>query len=128
MHLLLTICSADKDPSPEPLPAWKRYRSTRISELYRRSHREGLPLYILSGKLGLVAAEDMIPFYDHRLTMGEVAGLGATLAQRLQDLQASEVTFVARSRETPGWSPYWDVVERACETVTGVRLIHENLS
>jgi hypothetical protein len=63
-HIICTICCRDKDPSPELIPAVRRYRSKRIARAAALARKAGLPLVILSGKLGPVWADEPIPYYD----------------------------------------------------------------
>ncbi len=63
-RIVCTICCGKKDPSPGLIPALRRYRSRRIARAAALARRAGLPLAILSGKLGPVWADEPIPHYD----------------------------------------------------------------
>lgn len=81
----------------------------------------GLPLLILSGRLGLVAAGEPIPWYDEALTRERVPALVPLLVDQLHRRGATGLVFFALPRETPGWRPYHHALELACRR-SGVEL------
>lgn len=114
MEYLCTTCSRRKRRDPGPLPAARRYLSRRIRAVERESRRQGRPLLILSGRYGLLEAEEKIPWYDEALTGEAVEALAVTVSRQLAGLGATSIAFHARPRDTPGWAPYHEVLERAC--------------
>lgn len=76
---------------------------------------------MLSGKFGVLDSEEQIPWYDHALDSGEVESLAHKVAGQLADRAVTSLVFYARPSSTPGWSPYFAVLEAACRE-TGVRL------
>lgn len=114
--LLVTYCAADKDPDPAPLPAARRYRSTRIAAVAELAARQGAGFRILSGRFGLLAPETPVPWYDHLLCEAEVAGLARGVAARLREEAPDSVVFVTRTpAEDPQAAPYRACCEGACE-------------
>jgi len=121
MHILLTTCCKEKDPAPGNLPAMKRYLSKRISDVYDESIKQTLPMRILSGKFGLLTPDDTIPNYDHPLSLMEVPILLPRILDQLSQDSISAITFYAHPRTTPGWEPYYQVIEQSCLSL-GVEL------
>lgn len=114
MHVLLTTCTARKHPDPAPMPAVQRYRDPRIEHARTLAHDAGLPLYILSGVYGLLAAGDVVPWYDHALQPEEVPAGAHVLACALEAAGITRITAVLEHRNTPGWAPYHAVLEQGC--------------
>lgn len=103
----VTYCSARKRPDPGLLPARWRYDSERIREVERRAAAEGAPLLILSGRFGLLAGEEQVPWYDHLLVEGEVPDLAARVAAGFRALGVREVVwFSVGAPQDPRLAPY----------------------
>jgi hypothetical protein len=111
MKVVMTVCSREKDRATEDLPAYARYTSKRVSDARAVANSKGLPFFILSGKYGLVAENDTIPYYDHLLTQDEVVGMATLVANQNQDIRITEIEFHARPRKGD-WAPYYKVIER----------------
>lgn len=126
MQAFCTICSKDKDHTTGLLPAYQRYVSGRIRHAVSQSQSRGLPLFFLSGEFGLIPGREQIPDYDHLLDETEVAGLVKKVAGQLKAQKISKLFFLAKIRETPGWEPYYRLIERACRQA-GVELRVENI-
>jgi hypothetical protein len=114
MRYVCTICSRRKRRDPGRLPAIRRYLSRRIGFVERASRRLGRPFAILSGEFGFLGREDEVPWYDHRLSPGDVDALVPLVARQLAARRVTEVLFYARPRSSPGWRPYHEVMEKAC--------------
>lgn len=117
MHILLTTCCKEKDPAPGNLPAMKRYVSKRISDVYDESIKQNIPMRIFSGVYGLLKPDDLIPFYDHPLSLSEVSLLLPLALEQMQKDFVSQITFYTQPRQTPGWEPYFQVIEQACQAL-----------
>ena len=115
MEFLCTICCAEKRRDPQALAARERYLSPRIAQIMAESETTGRPLIILSGKFGLIDADEPIPWYDELLERSSVAALVPVVAEQLRKREATRLLFVARQRTAPGWGPYFDLIEQACE-------------
>jgi len=114
MELLCTTCSKRKRRTPGLLPARHRYLSKRIRYVLDLAERSGQPAAILSGRFGLLAPDDRIPWYDLALTADDVDTLVPQLIEQLQSRCARAVLFYARPRSTTGWEPYHEALELAC--------------
>ena len=128
LKILCSYCSADKCTDRASLPAIERYRSERLRRLCRRGQQLGTPLYILSGRFGLLAATDPIPWYDHPLPTAEAEALSHGIAGRLRELGVTDVEYhTADVALTPPVRPYLDAIRAACAEA-GVCLTVLNLS
>ncbi len=76
--------------------------------------RTSRPAVILSGRYGLLAPDDRIPWYDQALTSDDVETLVPQLVEQLHSRCVSAVLFYARPRSTAGWRPYHDALAQAC--------------
>jgi hypothetical protein len=128
VKILCSYCSADKDPDSGLLPAIERYRSERLRHLWHRGQALGVPLYILSGRFGLLAATDPIPWYDHLLPADEAEAVSRGVAGRLRELSVTDVEYhTADIALTPPIRPYLDAIRTAC-TEAGACLTVINLN
>jgi len=126
MRVLCAICSKDKNHAEDLLPAAKRYTSERIKNAVSESQIRGLPLFFLSGEFGLISKDEPIPDYDHKLGETEVEGLVEKVASQIARHGISELIFLAKKRKTPGWGPYYRLIEKACSQA-GARLLVEKV-
>jgi hypothetical protein len=83
-------------------------------------------MLILSGQFGLLAPTDPIPWYDRPLASQYVDALVPLVARQLAATGATRIRFYARPTSTPGWGPYYEVLERACR-LRRIRLTVEHL-
>lgn len=95
------------------LPAYLRYTSPRITFVKNIADENHLPLYILSGKYGLIKDDKEIPYYDHPLSAEEIESLSEKVTKQINELQITEITLYGKPKETDGWGPYYDVLERS---------------
>ncbi len=114
MELICTTCSKRKRRTSGLLPARHRYLSKRIRYVLDLAERSSRPAVILSGRYGLLAPDDGIPWYDRVLMADDVETLVPQLVEQLHSRRASAVLFYARPRSTAGWRPYHDALEQAC--------------
>lgn len=114
MQYLCTTCCRDKLRDDGLLPAAERYADERIARVLAEARRRGVPMLFLSGRFGLLAPHDLIPYYDHALCEEEVVALVPRLVRALQERGVSELRFLALPRDTPGWEPYYAALEAAC--------------
>ena len=111
-----TYCSAEKLHSEKELPAIDLYKSKRISDVYNSAKRDGQQFLILSGKYGIVDANQPIAYYDHLLTAEEVEEHTELVAEQLSAIRISEVVFFMSSLKHDALvKPYLDSISRACE-------------
>src|SRR6266852_4829337 len=86
-RLLILACSQRKRPEASPLPAVERYDGPafRVLRRYCRFTQDnGLVVYILSAKFGLIAAKKPIPSYDRRMTLKRAQNLRPIVANAAQ--------------------------------------------
>jgi hypothetical protein len=121
MEYLCTTCSKRKRREVKPLPALERYVSGRIRWVWQESRREDKPFLILSGKHDLLAPHQKISWYDHALQSEEVEALAGKIKSQLTAYGVSQVTFYALPKNTLGWRPYYEAVEKACAHL-GIKL------
>ncbi len=116
-HTLITTCCKEKDKAPGLLPAHRRYRSRRIQQVYQTSQEQGQPMLILSGKFGQLKPNEAIPWYDHPLKMEEVTHLIPKIITILKAEDVTQVSFICRPYQTPGWAPYHETLSAACQAL-----------
>ena len=115
MKIHATYCSADKSSAPGEIPAIERYTSRRIQWVNKRAQRHGEAFFILSGKHGLIKAEEEIAYYDYLLTSDALNEHVQLLSQQVSTLGIQHVTFFARPvRIDPNISPYLKSIKEAC--------------
>jgi len=110
-EIICTICSKDKRTDPSPLPAYNRYLSPRINQVKELADEDKLPFFILSVEYGLIPAEKEIKCYDHLLLEEEVTNLTNQVKKQLQKEKIGKIHFYAKPKTTPGWGPYYLVLE-----------------
>ena len=104
------------------LPAIERYISPRIQSVYRLATANGNDFLILSGKYGLMDAQQPIPWYDHLLVAEEIDQMVSLVVKQLVDFGVQSLTFyTADEKSDPSWHPYCEVIRRSTATA-GVRL------
>ncbi|MCI0407266.1 MAG: hypothetical protein L0191_01670 [Acidobacteria bacterium] len=115
MTSFCTYCSATKSPESGEIPAIRRYRSPRISRVYDASRTLGFQFRVLSGKYGLVRAEQGLPFYDHLLTQEEVPALAELVARQIREAGITAFVYFTKPLATnPKLVPYHDALVIAC--------------
>jgi len=101
--LVCTICCREKDRSEGVLPAIRRYKSKRIEAVAGLARDAGLPLAILSGKYGLIYADEPIPYYDKLMGEGD---LGEIIAANINFLEKNNVGKVIFLCPDPAIDPH----------------------
>ncbi len=115
MKAVCTYCAGNKHRGAELLPAVRRYRSDRIGDLHKLARRQGTAFFILSGRFGLITAEQPIPWYDHLLSADEVRGLVPGVAAVLAEAGVTAISFhTADAAVAPQVAPYGEVIRQAC--------------
>lgn len=121
-RVLATPCTAFKDPDPTPLPAWRRYLGPRVALVRQRARDEERRAFVLSGLLGLVAMEALVPLYDHLLVEEEVAQQRPRVVEQLKEAGVEEMDFLHRPLGVdPQLAPYLRLIVEAC-ALAGVAL------
>jgi hypothetical protein len=104
MKVVATICSRKKDANPQLLPAGKRYLGDHVKKVSTLAINLGHPLYILSGKFGLISSDLEISDYDYYLEMTQVDLLGQKIKTQLIDADISSIDFHIEDKDS--WAPY----------------------
>ncbi len=115
MIAYVTYCSADKRDDPGDLPAIERYLDARIRRVAARAEADGAKFLIMSGRYGLLAPEQPIPWYDHLLTSDEVDDMAHILRLQLRMHDVTELVWFTEDPEVdPLVRPYGRAVSRGC--------------
>ena len=122
MRVYCIVCSRKKLETTAPVNAIDLYLSPNIRDVYEMSQRQGLDFRILSGKFGLLRAEQKIKTYDYLLTQDAVEELKERIKQQITSQGIEGVTFFAENRERhPNWVPYYDSIIQSCNEL-GINL------
>ena len=114
MLLYCTYCSAEKNYSETPTPAIELYKNERITDVYHKAKRTEVEFAILSGKFGIVEAQQPIAYYDHLLTAEEVDVHSELVASQLAEMGVSKVIFYTFSvRKDPNLEAYISCIQIA---------------
>jgi hypothetical protein len=117
MIVFCTYCSKEKSNNQGDMPALARYDSERIKKVYNAAEAIGYEFRILSGKFGLLAPFDQIPYYDHLLKSSEVNNHAKKVSFDLIELQADEVIFFTDKPDTdPNLKNYIECMQIAVYT------------
>ncbi|QQS30533.1 MAG: hypothetical protein IPM47_06255 [Sphingobacteriales bacterium] len=118
LPLFITPCCKEKTTDLGLIPAILRYTDPRISEIYSLSLSKPASFGILSGKYGLIFAEEPIPWYDEVLTLETWRPLTATIKKQLKQFQASEVLYFAKNHHLhQSWEPYYLAIQISCQAL-----------
>ena len=117
MKAICTYCSRPKRTDSRELPAVRRYMSPRIDQLHEAAQTEGAVFLILSGKYGLLTAEQPIAWYDHLLAETEVESMVPAFAGDLTRLGITNLDYYsADPARIAQLQPYLKVVQQACQS------------
>ena len=114
MTLHITYCSKEKDRTRKDLPAIERYDSERINKVKALSEEENENFAILSGKYGLIEAQEEIPFYDELLRERNIPQLITGVKNFLKSNNVEKVIYHTKKVENER-KPYFKLVKNACE-------------
>lgn len=115
MDIFCTYCSKEKDELIDYLPAIHRYKSKRIRKVNESAKLLGFPMFILSGKYGLISADKKIRYYDHPLLDKEVNDLvNKKVANRLIKYKIEKIYFF-RNLSDSNIKPYIKAISKACK-------------
>ncbi len=110
-----TYCSAEKNLSEFPISAIDLYKSKRILEVFSNAETNNIRFIILSGKYGIISANEKIAYYDHLLIASEVESHADIIANQLKKLGISEIIFFSNFLEKDkNLKPYHDCIKLAC--------------
>ena len=103
--LIVTACGAKKNP--EPVPAYKLYKSSRVKAVYNR--RCGSDMCILSAEYGLVDVHKTIEPYERVMDERRAEELVPLVAKKLQSYDCL-IFFKGGARKA-----YMSCIKTACE-------------
>jgi len=122
MKIYLTICCEKKNKDKGFIEAIDRYNYPRINKVYNKSVGDGIDFRILSGKFGLLKANDKIPWYDNKLSKSSFRKLKEIVKTQLVKEKIKDITFFMRdTRKNPEWKLYFNLVEEVCKEL-GIKL------
>ena len=107
----ITYCSKNKKKSAKPLSAVERYLSPRIRHVDELARLDMADFRILSGRFGLLRADEQVPWYDHLLKDSEVK----QMAERVEPGLSGYREAVFFYREGDYIEPYLETIKRAAE-------------
>jgi len=115
MEIFCTYCSKLKDEIIDSLPAIHRYKSKRIRKVNESAKLLDYPIFILSGKYGLISTEQKIPYYDHLLLDNEVENLvNDYVIEQLKKFNIEKIFFFQNSSDL-FIKPYINAITLACK-------------
>lgn len=123
MNIAVTICSKHKDNNPALLPARQRYISEHVKKTEGIAMENGLPFYILSGKHGLISADEPVANYDQYLELDAVGNLVPVVEAQLRAAEVSEVDYYMEDKES--WIPYDMTLKKATDLAGVVLRVHQ---
>ena len=103
--LIVTPCGAKKNP--EPMQAYRLYKSSRIKAVYNR--RSGSDMCILSAEYGLVNAHETIKPYERVMDVRRTEELVPSVARKLKNYDCV-IFFKGGAREV-----YLSCIKVACQ-------------
>ena len=122
MLIYCTYCSAEKNQSKSNISAIDLYKSTRIANVFESACASGINMVILSGKYGIIPAQQEIKPYDHFLIAEEVYTHSDLVANQMKGLGITELIFFTnRVENDSNLKPYHTCIKKACKNA-GVRL------
>lgn len=128
MKFYCTYCSKNKNKTNVSRPAQLIYESKRINWLYKKSKKEGHPLLILSGKYGLINADDSIDYYNQLLLKKNIINHATLVEKQLSNLNVSKIIFFHRSiKKDINLSNYLVCINLACNK-KNIEIIFEEMS
>lgn len=120
---VLLACSQRKRSEAKPLRALERYDGPlfRVLRKYAAAGASIPTTWILSAKYGLISGDDLVSFYDQRMTRERAERLRATITQALVEQfhdRRPDALFVAIGRDyAPALTDAWTVVEQGTEVM-----------
>lgn len=111
--IIVSICSKQKDQRKALLPARERYLGSHINIAAEEAEHMKMQFFILSGKYGLLAANELVSLYDHQLSERAVPELAARLVTQLGQFvfKIERVRFFTKNK--PAWLPYGRALKEA---------------
>ncbi len=115
MKCVVTICSKIKNNSRDLIPAYIRYQGEHVLQTYNFAIENKIDFYILSGKFGLISANELIDDYDYYLEDSKVEELSMLVAKQIEQYKITELIFFLK--EKPSWEPYKKTLYEAAKKI-----------
>ena len=112
MKAYITTCCKEKSTILGEIPMLDRYISDRIDSVYKKSNIDNVAFFVLSGKFGLLAPSNKIPWYDKILEQEEVEEITSKVRHQLIVFGITEVELFANKE----WANYVSAIEQACKS------------
>jgi hypothetical protein len=112
MKIICTICSRLKKEDKNLIPAVERYIGDHIGKVKELAKKT--PLFILSGKYGLISSQQKIPNYDYYLENEKVDSLAETVCKQIKEANITEIDFYGEEKES--WKPYVAVLKKGTDS------------
>ena len=121
--IFVTYCSKNKTRAGGRQRALERYDSPRIRQVHAAADCLGIGVRILSGKYGLLAPEDKVPYYDHLLRWEEIGRLLPRVSKRLARERLTSVVYFTRPlRRASAPLAYHALMDAAC-AANGIKMV-----
>lgn len=121
--IFVTYCSKNKSRKGGRMEALERYDSPRIRQVHAAASCLGVGIRILSGKYGLLAPRDKVPYYDHLLRWEEIGRLLPQVSKRLARERVSAVVYFTRPlRKASAPLAYHALMDAAC-AANGIKMV-----
>lgn len=112
--IFVTYCSKNKKRDKGLMSAISRYESGRILQVKAAADSLGIPFLMLSGKYGLLAPHERIPWYDHLLKWEGIGRVLPQVARRLAREKVGAVVYFTRPLQASAPLAYHALMEAAC--------------
>ncbi len=113
MKIICTACSKHKRDDEGLMPAKLRYLAPHILLGEQQAKEMGIPFFILSGKYGVISADEEIPNYDYYLTADKADEVADTIAAQLREHKVTEIIFYAEGKDS--WAPYRAALQKGAD-------------
>ncbi len=117
MRIICTVCSRVKRTDEGLLPAYERYLGDHIKPVQKIAEKERVLFFILSGKYGLIPAEEKIPDYDYYLETTKVDELATKVSEQIKEHGITTIDYYGETKESR--KPYNDVMSKGA-TLAGI--------
>lgn len=121
VEVFVTVGSREMDDTPGMIPAIRRYKGSHVEKIAKEAREAQQPFFILSGKHGLLAPDELVEFYDYLLTVENVDRLSRKLVSQLWENDISSVHLYCKPG--PKWFPYFASMAKATSQA-GVKFIN----
>lgn len=123
MRIVCTVCSRVKRTDEGLLPAYERYLGDHIKPVQEIAEKERVLFFILSGKYGLIPAEQKIPDYDYYLEEEKIHDLASLISDQIKERGITEIDYYGENKESR--KPYNEAIREATDIAGATFRFHE---